>query len=86
MVHYKCYVSGYYPSSCFYLKQNVWDIESSSIDWAQLSRFYLKTETEFSLRNVVLNKNRTLTNVQKHIYMKYQQLLLYSTHKKTPGL
>jgi hypothetical protein len=23
------------------------------IDWAQLSRFYLKTETESSLRNVV---------------------------------
>jgi hypothetical protein len=25
-----------------------------SIDWAQLSRFYLKTEIESSLRNVVL--------------------------------
>jgi hypothetical protein len=26
---------------------------TSSIDWAQLSRFYLKMETESSLRNVV---------------------------------
>jgi hypothetical protein len=26
---------------------------SSSIDWAQLSRFYLKTEAESNLRNVV---------------------------------
>jgi hypothetical protein len=29
------------------------EIASSSIDWAQLSRFYLKTETESSHRNVV---------------------------------
>jgi hypothetical protein len=29
------------------------DIETSSIDWAQLIRFYLKTERESSLRNVV---------------------------------
>jgi hypothetical protein len=29
------------------------EIETSSIDWAQLSRFYLKTETESSLRNVL---------------------------------
>jgi hypothetical protein len=28
-------------------------IGTSSIDWAQLSRFYLKTQTEYSLRNVV---------------------------------
>jgi hypothetical protein len=28
-------------------------IGTSSVDWAQLSRFYLKTETESSLRNVV---------------------------------
>jgi hypothetical protein len=37
-----------------------------SVDWAQLSRFHLKTETESSLRNVVLNKNRMSNNVQKH--------------------
>jgi hypothetical protein len=29
------------------------EIGTSSIDWTQLSRFFLKTETEFSLRNVV---------------------------------
>jgi hypothetical protein len=29
------------------------EIGSSSIDWFQLSRFYLKTETEPSIRNVV---------------------------------
>jgi hypothetical protein len=29
------------------------EIETSSIDWAQLSRFYLKRETQSSLRNVV---------------------------------
>jgi hypothetical protein len=29
--------------------------------------FYLKTETDSSLRNIVLlNKNRTMDNVQKH--------------------
>jgi hypothetical protein len=39
---------------------------SSSIDWAQLSRFHLKTETESCLRNIVLNKNRTMDNVQRH--------------------
>jgi hypothetical protein len=42
---------------------------TSSIDWAQLSRFHLKTETESSLRNVVLNKKqndgvmRRITNI-----------------------
>jgi hypothetical protein len=39
---------------------------SGDIDWAQLSRVYLKTETESRLRNFVLNKNRTMDNVQKH--------------------
>jgi hypothetical protein len=29
------------------------EIGTSSIDWAQQSRFYLKTETESSIRNVV---------------------------------
>jgi hypothetical protein len=29
------------------------EIGNISIDWAQLSRFYLKTETESSLRNVM---------------------------------
>jgi hypothetical protein len=48
---------------------------TSSIDWAQLSMFYLKTETEPSLRNlafwkinraVFLDKDRTMDNVQQH--------------------
>jgi hypothetical protein len=43
------------------------EIGTSSIDWAQLSRFYLQTETEFSLRNIVfLDKDRTMDNVQKY--------------------
>jgi hypothetical protein len=42
------------------------EIGTSSIDWAQLSRFHLKTETESSLRNVVLVKYRMMDNVQKH--------------------
>jgi hypothetical protein len=29
------------------------EMGTSSIDWAQLSRFHLKTETECSFRNVV---------------------------------
>jgi hypothetical protein len=36
-------------------------IGTSSIDWAQLSRFYLKMEIELSLQNVVFcNINRTV--------------------------
>jgi hypothetical protein len=47
----------------------------SIIDWAQLSRFYMKTERESSLRNIVfwkinmtviLDKDMTMDNVQKH--------------------
>jgi hypothetical protein len=42
------------------------EIGTSSIDWAQLSRFYLKTETDLSLWNVVFwTINRTFDNVQK---------------------
>jgi hypothetical protein len=41
--------------------------ETSSINWAQLNRFYLKAETESSLRNIVfLDKNKTVDTVQKH--------------------
>jgi hypothetical protein len=32
------------------------EIGTSSVDWSQLIRFYLKTETESSLRNVVCFK------------------------------
>jgi hypothetical protein len=51
------------------------EIGTNSIHWAQLSRFYLKTETESSLWNVVfcninrkafLDEDRTMDNVQKH--------------------
>jgi hypothetical protein len=43
------------------------EIGPSSIDWAKLCKFYLKTEIESSFRNVVfLNKNRMIDNVQKH--------------------
>jgi hypothetical protein len=49
-------------------------IGTSCIDWAKLGRFYLNTDTEFSLRNVVLkykqagvlDKNRAMKNIQKH--------------------
>jgi hypothetical protein len=37
----------------FYLKHNVSEILISSKNWAQLSRFHLKTETESSLRHDV---------------------------------
>jgi hypothetical protein len=39
-------------------------IETSSIDWSQ-RRFYLRTETDSSLRNVVLIKITTMDNVQE---------------------
>jgi hypothetical protein len=39
---------------------------TSSVDWAQLCRFHLKTETIQSPKRYVLNKNRTMDNVQKH--------------------
>jgi hypothetical protein len=81
MVHkYKYYVCEHYTSktpSSFYLKYECFGdwilppssgIETSSIDWDQLSMFHLKTETESSLRNVVcfINKNSTMDDVQKH--------------------
>jgi hypothetical protein len=81
MNYYNYYVFGHYPSSCLCLKTQCYlffsglEIGTNSIDWAQLSRFYLKAETESSLRNVVywkinrtvfLDKDRTMDNVQKH--------------------
>jgi hypothetical protein len=54
-----CAMLGLYTLSC--VGADVPEIGTSFIDWAQLSRFYLKTETECSLRNVVfLNKNRAV--------------------------
>jgi hypothetical protein len=58
---------------------------TSSIDWAQLIRFYLKKETGSSLRNVVfcyinrtmfLDIDRTMDNVQKLIFV-----LMHRRHK-----
>jgi hypothetical protein len=50
-----CAVLGFYtPSWCWYRCP---EIGTRSIDWAQLSRFYLKTEIQSSFRNVVL-KNK----------------------------
>jgi hypothetical protein len=77
MVHwYKYSVSGHYSSSCLYFKTRRFgdcitspspETGISSIDWAQPSRFHPKTETESSLRNVVLwNINSMVNNVQKH--------------------
>jgi hypothetical protein len=46
---------------------NVSESGTSSVDWTQLSRSHLKTETESSFRNLAfLNKNGTMDNVQKH--------------------
>jgi hypothetical protein len=50
------------------------EIKTSSNNWAQLSKFYLKMETESSLQNIVLeykqdgvlDKDRMMDNVQKH--------------------
>jgi hypothetical protein len=68
-----CAVLGLYtPSWCWY---GYPEIRISSIDWPQLSKFYLKTEKESNLRNVMfknikgtvfLDKDRTMDNVQKH--------------------
>jgi hypothetical protein len=43
--------------------------------------FYLKMETESSLQNDVLNKNRTVDNAQKHIICRLEQHLMQSTFK-----
>jgi hypothetical protein len=46
------------PHWCWY---RCLEIGTSSIDWAQLGRFHLRTETESSHQNIVfLNKNRMM--------------------------
>lgn len=64
----------------FILKIPSWNVhrclkvETSSVDWAKPSRFYLMMETECSIRNVFrkinrtvfLSKDRKKNNVQKH--------------------
>jgi hypothetical protein len=51
----KYYVFGDYPSSWPFFKkpQTYPELRASSIYWIQLSRFYLRMETESSFRNVV---------------------------------
>jgi hypothetical protein len=44
---------------------------SSSIDWAQLSRFHLEPETESSLRNVVFQ-----TNTERLIMFRNTKIIL----------
>jgi hypothetical protein len=61
---------------CLHLKELKFgpEIGTSSIDWAKLSGFYLKTEAESSLRKrvlknkekIFLDKDSTMDNVQKH--------------------
>jgi hypothetical protein len=79
---YNHYAFEHYPSSCLCFetqrfgdwilsassgKAPISEIGASSTGWTQQSRFYLRTETEFSLRNVVFqNTDRTMDNVQKH--------------------
>jgi hypothetical protein len=42
------------------------ETESSYIYWAELSMFHLKTEAEFSLRNILFQiKDKTMDNVKK---------------------
>jgi hypothetical protein len=64
-----------FQNATFRRPDSVSDFRTSSMNWAQLSRFYLKTETESSLRNVMfwkinrtvfLDKDRTMDNVQNH--------------------
>jgi hypothetical protein len=51
--------------SVFLLKQDP-EIGTSSIDWTHREwEGNIRTDTESSLRNVVLNKNRTMDNVKK---------------------
>jgi hypothetical protein len=61
------------------------EIGTSSIDWAQLCRFYLKTETESSLRNAVLWKiNRTVFFIKTRRWIMSRNVifvLMYHRHK-----
>jgi hypothetical protein len=67
-----CAVFGLYTPSWSWHRYP--DIGTSSIDWTQLSRFYLKKETIQSPKRCVLknkqdgvfNKDRAMDNVQKH--------------------
>jgi hypothetical protein len=54
--------------------------------WAQLSRFHLKTETESSFRNVVVQiKDRTMDNVQNFSTQEVPNLSKIYSVKRTSG-
>jgi hypothetical protein len=55
IIHRPVYISKHNVSETgFCLRLQVKsEIRTNSVNWAQLSRFYLKMETEFSLRNAV---------------------------------
>jgi hypothetical protein len=68
-------------SFCLRLKKNLPERGTSSIYWTQLSRCYLKAETESSLRNVVFwNINRTTfwTNTRRWVTSKNVIFVWYS--------
>jgi hypothetical protein len=76
------------------------EIGTGSIDWAQLSRFFLKMETESSLWNVVfwninrtvlLGKDKMMENVQKYnictnvpLSQTFNLINLFGTHTTHP--
>jgi hypothetical protein len=68
-----CCASFIYPIMCWCRCPK---IGTNCINWAQLSRFHLKTETESSLRNVVLKKDRTWIMSRNTIFV-----LLCHCHK-----
>jgi hypothetical protein len=60
------------------------EMETSSLCWAYQSRIHLKTETEFSLRNVVCKiKERTIDNVDNcdfHVNLLLQLLTNFQNY------
>jgi hypothetical protein len=58
------------------------EIGTSSIDWAQLSRCHLKTETESSLRNVV----NFVVKTRRWIMSRHRRILLVNRRHKALNL
>jgi hypothetical protein len=63
--HHMCGALGLYTLSCI---GAVVETGTSSINWVQLCKFHLNTETESNYQNVegCLNKNTRVDNVQTH--------------------
>jgi hypothetical protein len=55
------------------------EIGTSSIDWAQLNRFYLKTQTESSLRNV-----KDIIFVGRKVFIQFSLTALVTCEKRLP--